>query len=309
VVLMRALALAAIVAVVTLGGALAQQLADPEADMSVARPAYSRDAGPVVAIDSGHHNFHTIDGRYAPLAQVLRNDGYRLRDHRTAFTAQSLANIKVLIVSNAQHASNVDNWAPPYPPAFTAADIAALKGWVDEGGSLLLIADHRPMADAANTLAQAFGFRFFSGVVSKDPPGDDIFTIRGRTLGNDAITRGRSEQENVTSVQTFTGSAFQAPPGARALITLPAGYAVHDCGLPCPPNVATMDAKGLLQGAVLKSGKGRIAVFGEAAMFSAQTISAPDRPLFRFGFNGPTARENKQFTLNLMHWLSGILPD
>jgi hypothetical protein len=306
---MRAFVLAAVVAVCVSGGVLAQQLADPNADVSVARPEYTRDAGPVVAIDSGHHNFHTMDGRYAPLAQVLRNDGYRVRDHRTAFTAQSLSGIKVLIVSNALAASNVDNWNPPYPPAFSADDIAAVKHWVEQGGSLLLIADHRPMADAAATLAQALGFHFFSGVVSKDPPDDDIFTLRNGTLSDDAVTRGRSQQEAVTSVQTFTGSAFRAPPGARAIITLPAGYSMHDCILPCPPGVARTNATGLLQGAVLKLSKGRIAVFGEAAMFSAQTISAPDRPFFRFGFNAPTAKQNKQFALNLLHWLSGNLPD
>ena len=306
---MRALVLAIVVAVFAFGGVLAQQLADPDADLSVSHPAYSRDTGPVVAVDSGHHNFHTMDGRYAPLAQVLRNDGYRVIDHSTAFSAESLGSIKVLVVSNALDASNVDKWDPPFPSAFSAPEIATLKRWVEEGGSLLLIADHRPMADAAGTLAEAFGFHFFSGVVSKDPPGDDIFTIKDGTLGDDAITRGQSQQEGVTSVQTFIGSAFTAPPGARPIITLPAGYAVHDCMLPCPPNVARMNAAGLLQGSVLKLGLGRVAVFGEAAMFSAQTITAPDRPFFRFGFNAPTAGQNKQFVLNLLHWLSGTLPD
>src|SRR5262249_21332591 len=145
---------------------------------------------------------------------------------------ESLGRINVLIVSNALDASNEDKWEPPFPPAFAASEIAAVKRWVEEGGSLLLIADHRPFADAASTLAQAFGFHFFSGVVSKDPPDDDIFTIQDGTLRNDSVTRGRSEQEKVTSVQTFTGSAFTAPPGARSIITLPAGYAIHDCALP-----------------------------------------------------------------------------
>ena len=307
--LMRASVLAAIVVACTFGSVTAQQLADPAADAGVAHPAFAPDSGPVIAIDSGHHNFHTIDGRYAPLAKLLRNDGYRLRDHRTSFTTESLAGIAVLIVSNALAASNVDNWNPPYPAAFTADDIAAVKRWVEQGGSLLLIADHRPMADAASNLAQAFGFHYFSGVVSKDPPDDDIFTLRAGALSNDAITRGRSPEEAVSSVQTFTGSAFQAPPQARVLIRLPQGYAIHDCILPCPPNAARTNAAGLAQGAVVKYGKGRIAVFGEAAMFSAQTITAPDRSFFRIGFNAPGAKENKQFILNVAHWLSGLLSD
>src|SRR6476620_4461484 len=104
---MRTLALAAIVAIFLIDAfAVAQQLADLSADMSVAHPAYAPDAGPIVAIDSGHHNFHTMDGRYAPLTQVLRNDGFRVINHRTAFSAESLSGINVLVISNALDASN-----------------------------------------------------------------------------------------------------------------------------------------------------------------------------------------------------------
>ena len=44
-------------------------------------------------------------------------------------------------------------------------------------------------------------------------------------------------------------------------------------------------------------------VQGEAAMLSAQ-ISGPEKS--RMGMNVP-GNDNKQYTLNLMHWLSGIL--
>jgi hypothetical protein len=50
---------------------------------------------------------------------------------------------------------------------------------------------------------------------------------------------------------------------------------------------------------------GRAAFFGEAAMFSAQ-VAGPDR--IPIGMNGPQAEQNYQFVLNLMHWLSGLLP-
>ena len=63
-------------------------------------------------------------------------------------------------------------------------------------------------------------------------------------------------------------------------------------------------ARGLLQGAVLRHGRGRVAVFGEAAMFSAQLAGQKRSPM---GMNDPQARQNPQFVLNLMHWLSGIL--
>jgi hypothetical protein len=61
---------------------------------------------------------------------------------------------------------------------------------------------------------------------------------------------------------------------------------------------------GWYQGAAIRFGKGRVAVFGEAAMFSAQ-LAGPNRgPM---GMNAPVAARNPQFLLNVMHWLSGTL--
>jgi hypothetical protein len=68
-------------------------------------------------------------------------------------------------------------------------------------------------------------------------------------------------------------------------------------------------ARGLLQGAVLRHGQGRVAVFGEAAMFSAQTQVLGDQVIGRMGMNDPEASQNAQFVLNVLHWLSGLLPD
>ncbi len=48
----------------------------------------------------------------------------------------------------------------------------------------------------------------------------------------------------------------------------------------------------------------RIAVFGEAAMFSAPLEGALKNPM---GMNAPIAAQNPQFLLNIMHWLSGLL--
>jgi len=62
--------------------------------------------------------------------------------------------------------------------------------------------------------------------------------------------------------------------------------------------------KGWYQGAVMRFGKGRVAVFGEAAMFSAQVAGPTRRPM---GMNAPIAARNPQFLLNVMHWLSGDL--
>jgi len=66
----------------------------------------------------------------------------------------------------------------------------------------------------------------------------------------------------------------------------------------------SMSASRMLQGAALRFGKGRVAVFGEAAMFSAQ-VAGPNRSTA--GMNDPRAPQNGQFLLNVAHWLSGML--
>jgi len=305
---MRLLILPAAILILSLGLASAQQVNDPDADVSVAHPAFPQKDGPVVAIDSGHSNFHTIDGRYQPFASVLRNDGFRVVDSKSPFTGDSLSAFKVLVISNALPAALVKDWSLPATSAFSPAEIEALNAWVTGGGSLLLIADHRPFAGSARDLAAAFGFRFVDGVVERDPLGQrDIFTLADGSLHEDVVTRGRDAGSAVTSLQTFTGSAFQAPPAARPIIVLPAGYMSHECLLPCRGTVSETNVGGYLQGAVMPLGKGRIAVFGEAAMFSAQIVKGSNPP-FRGGFNAKSAEQNKQFILNLMEWLAGTLP-
>ena len=305
---MRLLTVTMIMIAFALSAASAQQVNDPDADVSVAHPAFPQKDGPVVAIDSGHSNFHTIDGRYQPFASVLRNDGFRVVDSKSLFTGDSLSAFKVLVISNALPAALVKDWSLPATSAFSPAEIEALNAWVTGGGSLLLIADHRPFAGSARDLAAAFGFRFVDGVVERDPLGQrDIFTLADGSLHEDVVTRGRDAGSAVTSLQTFTGSAFQAPPAARPIIVLPAGYMSHECLLPCRGTVSETNVGGYLQGAVMPLGKGRIAVFGEAAMFSAQIVKGSNPP-FRGGFNAKSAEQNKQFILNLMEWLAGTLP-
>jgi hypothetical protein len=68
----------------------------------------------------------------------------------------------------------------------------------------------------------------------------------------------------------------------------------------------TVPGAGLLQGAALAFGKGRVAVFGEAAMCSVQLGGGARR--VPMGMNDPAAPQNPQFLLNIMHWRSGLLP-
>ena len=52
-------------------------------------------------------------------------------------------------------------------------------------------------------------------------------------------------------------------------------------------------------------GKGRIAVFGEAAMFSAQVTTLNGQSM-KMGMNVP-GNDDRQFALNVMHWLARLI--
>ncbi|MFA6166249.1 MAG: DUF4350 domain-containing protein [Gemmatimonadaceae bacterium] len=290
--------------------AAAQQVADSSFAVPLAVPAYSRDAGPVVLLDEAHTNFHTLDGRYLVFGKVLRQDGYQVRPSRVPLSARALTGARVLVIANALHASNAGKWELPTPSAFTADEIAAVRDWVKAGGSLLLIADHMPFPGAAGALAEAFGVHMRNGFAYDSARTNSRFSYtRGSgRLAAHPVTDGRNAAERVDSVVAFTGQAFSVEAPARALMTLERGTIVLE------PRVAwqfdektpTVPGAGLLQGAALAFGKGRVAVFGEAAMFSAQLGGGARR--VPMGMNDPAAPQNPQFLLNLMHWLSGLLP-
>ncbi len=274
----------------------AQQVADKSFSPPIEKPAFAKGAGPVVLIDEAHYNFHTASGRYLPFAELLRRDGYVVRSSSAKFDAESLKRGRVLVISNALNKKNRDDWSPPNPSAFTPAEITAVRNWVNDGGSLLLIADHMPFAGAAEDLGKAFGVRFLSGyaVVPGTTGGILVFRKSDGTLRDHAITRG------IGQVATFTGSSFEVDTGAAPLLVLgPNVVSMNGRDDPKPAPVA-----GHLQGAALEAGKGRVAVFGEAAMFSAQLAGAARQPM---GMNAPEARENARFLLNLIDWLAGRL--
>lgn len=262
------------------------QIADTNADVSVASPAFAPEAGPRVVIDAAHNNFHTIDGRYAPFAALLRNDGLRVSGSGMAFTDESLVGVGILVVANANFG--------PSGNVFTDEEVAAVARYVEAGGSLLLIADHTPYAGAAGNLAAAFGVQFADVFVEDD--GSGMFTREDGELIGDPVIGG------VTRVRTFSGSAFRAP-GARPLLVLGDGWTMQH--MAANGLSEKHSATGLLQGALIEHGAGRVAVFGEAAMFSAQ-IESGGLMRQRTGFNARGAEQNKQFVLNVVRWLARV---
>lgn len=281
------------------------QPADTVFDAAVARPAYARGSGPTVAIDEAHHNFHTAGGRYRPFAELLRNDGFRVRRHTQPFSPGSLAGVDVLVIANALGPLRVD--APP-APAFTRAEEDALEAWVRGGGRLLLVADHEPMGAAVMGFATRLGVDMSAGRTFDDPHSDWtsgspswlVFQRdTGALLGDHAITRGRDSTERIRRVVTFTGQSLRGPPGSTSLLRLAPGAVDVVAGRQVP-------ADGRAQAVAFELGAGRVVVFGEAALLTAQVASAPGVPDRRYGFTWPNT-DDRQLALNTVRWLGGAL--
>ncbi len=327
----------------------AEQLGDPNFDPTVNNPAYAEGAGLKVLVDAAHYNWHTIDGRFQAFAKLVQKDGYVIESLPEAFTTENLAGANILVIANAVSETNdtLEKWTLPTPAAFTEDEIQAVLSWVEQGGSLLLIADHLPWPGSTQALAKHFGIIMNNGFAFRntffDNPADPaINLIKFWTEGQECnpgtdssdkwcygdgylrvhpIMRGRSADEAIPFVTSFTGQGFVIQSGAGVTPLMILGKNVtqylperEDLLRPTTPleeimKIPFVMGDGMLQGATLKYGQGRVAVFGEAAMFSAQ-LSGDAEPYFQMGMNNEEeAPNNVQFTLNVMHWLSGLLPE
>jgi uncharacterized protein (DUF2249 family) len=301
----------AVVMTIVLSGlsANAQQVADTAFKPPIPNPAYPAGTGPVVLLDEAHFNFHTAEGRYKPFADLLRRDGYDVKPSSSQFTKASLKSGQILVIANALAERNNSEWSLPTPSAFSAEEVEAVRDWVKEGGALLLIADHMPFPGAAEKLAGAFGVRFSNGyAVDEKAQGPIVFKLSDGSLKEHQIVKGRAEAEKIDSVASFTGSAFQVDGDAQPLLILGPTVVSFTTSVAgeIKEDTPRVPVKGWYQGAVIRFGKGRVAVFGEAAMFSAQVAGPNRNPM---GMNHPIAKQNPQFLLNVMHWLSGKLED
>lgn len=293
-----------------LGPARAQQEPDTAFDTRIARPVFTK-RHPRVAIDEAHHNFHTLRGRYAPFAGLLRNDGCRVVAGTSRFSAASLAGLDVLVISNALGHEDMGDTAAAHP-AFTTDECLAVRAWVENGGALLLIADHAPMGSAARELGRAFGVdmrnSYAIDTVQAALGPSNIAYVPGRGLDpHHPIVRGRDSTETVRRVVTFTGQSLAGPPGTTVLLRLSDRAEDLMVGLgeagPDVPADKRLPAGGRAQGLAFELGRGRVVVLAEAAMMSAQVAGPNRRPM---GMNVPDT-DDRQFAINVVRWLARAL--
>ena len=294
----------------------AQQAPDSAFDVSIAHPAFSAGA-PHVVIDEAHNNFHTATGRYLPFANLLRSDGLRVSAGTAPFTARSLRDIGILVISNALPPRGTVR-SDTASAAFTAAESDAVRDWVRSGGSLLLIADHAPFGSAAQVLASRFGVDMGQGYAYDTAhffrsraiahPSLLLYTRDNGLLGDHPITRGRNATERIATVVAFTGQSLSVPAGAVVLLRM--SPSAREA--PTREVVAAGGGQpvgGRAQGIAMEFGRGRVVILGEAAMMSAQIArrnpEATDSVL-RMGMNHP-GTDDKQFATNVVRWLGRVL--
>lgn len=255
---------------------------------------------PLLVIDEAHRNGHTARGGYAPFAALMRAAGFDVRPGRVPFTSQTLRGVSVLVVANASAPGGGQKAS-----AFEAVECDAVRDWVRQGGALWLIFDHRPFGVAAAPLASRFGVNLGSGTaydedstnVAGGRPPVLVYSRENHLLADHAVTLG------VDRVIAFTGGSASVPEGAIPVLRFsPTAFEYvsveHAQKLMDEQGHLRPEAslnrgtplRGKAQGVILEFGKGRVAVFGEAAMFRLGMDVAD---------NG-----SRRLALNLAAWLT-----
>lgn len=148
----------------------------------------SADALPraVVVVDEAHGNRHGLGTLELPgTLRWMEAAGAATEGSYAAITPRRLAEARLFVVAGATR---------PFAPS----EIAALKQWVSDGGSLLILTDHPPFDAPVRPLAQAFGA-----------------AISTTTIPRRAVTRfaPHAITSGVKGIVTYGGQTVSRPAG------------------------------------------------------------------------------------------------
>lgn len=292
------------------------QAADTDYRFSNADPAFAAGNGPQITIHRAVSPY-LERGAFAPFASLAESDGFKVGFLDAPLTADELGKADILVIANAYSPDYKAYSSLEAPSVYSAETIGMIRDWVAGGGSLLLIADHSPFAGGTIKLAEAFGFTYMTGTVLAkgsliSRPEEHIDFRRegeGRMIGRlneHPITDGSTGRAPVSRFYTFGGQAFIPPATADNLMIVPDHYEtlLTNSFFREFDTAPRIDSGGLSQGATLRLGDGRLAVFGEAGAFTAQTMeNGPP-----IGLAHPEAGENAEFVLATLRWLAGYRP-
>lgn len=281
----------------------AQTVSDPNFEVKIDNPLYPDQDGPLILYDTNHHNAFSLTGQYKTFADIVRAEGYQLRDQSAVISKEALSKAKLFVTANAL--SHPSNWDLPNASIYSEEEIELLYKWVhDEGGGLFIITDHMPCAGAVSELAARFGFNMMNGFTDRLDGGAELFND---TLGNllpTAVTN--MEGRKVNQIRCWGGGGFIPPKEAVVFSRLGKEYRVYfptkvkDMETAIRDNIPYIFGQHLANGAILNCGKGRVCIFADAAPFTAllQGINSKER-----GMNHPDARDHVHLLRNILQWL------
>jgi hypothetical protein len=284
-----------------MGTAVTFPIEDKNFDLTINNPVCISDCK-VIGVDLAHRNFIRMD-RYNPFINLMKNDGYRITYESDLISKQSLSGKDVLLIV-----------APSI--VLEKPEIMAIKEWVLDGGSILAITDHDN--SSFDGFLKEFGV-YTNEIVStidslhgllrdayKIFPSYIVFTKKSGMLGNHPILKGRNSTEEIRTIKTFSGRSIIGPKGSE-LLKIPSSaidYANIDENAPRDARIPVYVDGSKTHGNAFSFGKGKVVVISEAAALTAQLFENAERG--KIGMNIKEC-DNKQFALNIMHWLTGYL--
>ncbi|MFI5103290.1 MAG: hypothetical protein ACHP79_00070 [Terriglobales bacterium] len=301
----------------------------------IEHPAFNKD-GPVVLLDEGHGNPH-FDKAFAKLVSA---DGYQVRVSRDKLTYEDLGKARILVIMNSGLFMPL-SWLENPHPLFSDVEAAAVRDWVLGGGSLLF-APNTSKAEAGDMVLSRLGLELIYDPVSdpdlvtvssatKSPFGSKAFVRERNMLASHGIMAGRSEAERVDTVMINGFKAFrnvpdnaialfhcsgkanytprdallkkQALEAARAVQTGPQTESQPLAGL----RVAPIPVPGIPVAVAFTLGKGRVVVLGGSSPISSVVRETVFQGQKAVQTSGLKDADNQKFTLNTMHWLTGLM--
>ena len=284
-----------------------QMLNDSSFNAKISKPKYKKQKGPTILIDGGHHNFIVEMGLIKPFVDMAINDGYKPTIDSGVFTPAYLAKYKIVLITPAMPFKFGSKKEISGEITFTDQELAVLKDWVTNGGSLIILSEHAPIDKSMAPLLNTFGIQSSTGAVYDSANCDTTVTLpyfetilkftrsNGLLNENHPITTGSKKKELVRNVETYTGCALYGPSyinifklGSTAGIRKWNGISPLGGG----------DSQCLAGG----FGKGKIVALGDCNGFTAMYVKSGGKRLSA----GMQVEQYdwKQFVLNTLHWLA-----
>ena len=217
------------------------------------------------------------DGTYKEILTRLR-DEFDVRVNSQPLNAQTLAGVNVLLIANPSDKAVGTN---PPPPHVTAADIAALTRYVEQGGGLIVMGNqenHNLEIADMNQLLLRFGLQF-----------TNLYTdVKNLVLPRETPVIGGLRWGYYTGNLVLITPDHPAKP--RPLI-------LND--LAQKPLNGPRDTPGALL-AVAEPGRGHVAVVTDAGWISNDALS--DKGIGGVSVNG---QDNWEIFRRLAHWTAG----